>query len=248
MLSRSGFELNEIWRQQATVLEADERVRALERRWKESGSPADADAYARALHRAGRTNERAEAFRSQLHHIDTYKQQEKEPGSHYRDYNGHLTHRGTRARREAAEGFARTARELHFPHAGMAHPKPQDIKDHKDHIEWLQSIHGARVGDHAYRNMRGTRKLDYDDQIRYRPHSTDDPKDGSATGYAVFDKPEDAKSYAASLAHHYPEFRISHEHHGSEHEEDGPEQHVVSHEEPHDGWRKRVGYKTREKR
>lgn len=53
-LSRSGLELNEIWYQQANMLEADERIRSLER--KHHANPADEgtrEAYIRALRQRG---------------------------------------------------------------------------------------------------------------------------------------------------------------------------------------------------
>jgi hypothetical protein len=52
-LSRSGFELNEIWERQVNLVEADTRLRAHERAWAGSGSHEDAHAWGREALRAG---------------------------------------------------------------------------------------------------------------------------------------------------------------------------------------------------
>lgn len=52
-LSRSGFELNEIWSRQRSLVESDSHIRGLHRRWKETGSVEDGHRLAQAHLRAG---------------------------------------------------------------------------------------------------------------------------------------------------------------------------------------------------
>lgn len=56
MISRGGFELNEMWHKQVMCLEMDQRLRDLERA-ASRGAPDDVEAYHRALIQAGRSGD-----------------------------------------------------------------------------------------------------------------------------------------------------------------------------------------------
>lgn len=124
-LSRSGLELNEIWAKQALMLEADERLRELERRWRETGSPEDRAAYARASARTGRHREFMAPFAKEFHSALNAWTQAKpsEMGE-----EGPLRQRFHRAREE----MHRAAKDLGL-HENPGHYLPPGNKSHDTH-------------------------------------------------------------------------------------------------------------------
>jgi len=138
-LSRSGFDLNEIWRKQTLCLEADARLRSLERTWQESGSPIDGKRWAREALRAGQhpLEVGKRLFRG---HPDAHKEvadelRKSRPGSNHHEHQTRL-------------------RNTHAPFElpALLHNYVQAVNTHDDYIHNAQKQHREDPNTREYSN------------------------------------------------------------------------------------------------
>jgi len=126
-LSRSGFELNEIWaRQQASLTEMDASIRTLERAHSAGGSPRSRELLAHAYARAGRGRDAAQLFAEP--HIEAHDEAARKWESTYSDED-----------RKAKEGHATKIHNIAIKHGvrtgAIIPPRPEETpSDHAHRV------------------------------------------------------------------------------------------------------------------
>jgi len=196
-LSRSGFELNEIWGRQRSLMESDSRIRGLARRWEETGDAEDGHRLANEQRRGGDVHGARETLtrvRGQLNpkdkvqakaHADAHDQTAQalgasEPSSEdskaHDDHHNkvfdflhpHFHNLSTHARRILSRSAHHIAGKLHDKHEKDGHLPTNELTRLGDAISSMKgSGSGTRDEAHSLENHISTKRRG-DGVIGYR--------------------------------------------------------------------------------
>ena len=222
MLSRSGFELNEIWHRQIDLVEADLKGQTLRR--DVDVNPADEDARGQLVAHLRRTGQHDEADHHELSpHVHAYQEAHSTVTRLTRaDFHRNLTREERNER-----GKAMTARETHYGNAlsvAIKHVKRRTGEEAPKHED---------VGEHLAKHLDPKKAVDNGDltsQVLDLHHHDWGGKRGGSYGrnqtYGEFKRDVDVHEYGHAHEFAGPDgepverSRWAHERHNSEDEKD----------------------------